>query len=215
MARHKKGPKKTTNRQGKKLPKSKENQPDRKNLALQTVKKPSNSPSRRSSRKKGTQKTTSTKGAKNKPSVASMPMQSRPVSSSDDDGASTELKSNHDNSQAKPLKNDNLDLSGSEVVVVPQEQERNGPTKEERHALTRQKEKNVSDIENHLDKEISTTIEDDHCFFSKPQDKDHFEALLKDSFVPQNISDPDDEIHCESMAQHAHDHITIEEDEDD
>ena len=141
MARFEEGHKKTTNRQGKKLPKSTENQPDWKNLALQTVKKPSNSPLRRSSRKKGTQKTTSTKGAKNKPSVASVPTQSRPDSSSDDDSTSTELESDHANSQAKPLKNDNLDLSGSEVVVVPQEQERNGPTKEERHALTSQKEK--------------------------------------------------------------------------
>ena len=108
----------------------------------------------------------------------------------------------HANSEAKPLKNNNLDLSSSEseVAVVPPEQQQHGPTKEERTALTRQKAKNVSNIKKHLDNDISTTIEDDHCFFSKSQDKDCFKALLKDSFVPQNISDPDDRTNFESMS---------------
>ena len=100
--------------------------------------------------------------------------------------------------------------------MVPPNQQQRGPSKEERDALTKQKAKNVHDIVKHLENDISTTIEDDHCFFSKLQDKkDHFEALLKDSFVPQSISDSDDETHHESMSQRACNCVSVKEDEDD
>ena len=79
--------------------------------------------------------------------------------------------------------------SEREVAIVPKRE----PNKEEKDALTKQKKNNLSQIETHLKKNIMSKIEDDHHFFSKLQDKkEHFKGLLHESFVPQNISDPED-----------------------